>query len=107
MNASNQSPVANSQVTPGKFHRPKAGDQTAAFIWPVTPEPIKTLTKEQREKAYQRQYAKSKYVPAAVRNAAVIAFKKVAIPLGNLTETPESKAKTAKLLGRNNGRRTQ
>ena len=42
----------------------------------VAPTPIKALTAKEKAKAYQREYAKTRYVTAAERNAAATAFSK-------------------------------
>lgn len=70
-----------------------------AFDWrrdPVDPSPA--LTRLERDRAKGRERARAKYIPAAVRNAAITEFKGTHLNKGPLNESPAAKAKTAKLL---------
>jgi hypothetical protein len=77
-----------------------------AFDGPIPSAPADP-SKADKERARARAYAKAKYVPAAERNKAITEFKGAHLNLGPLSESPESKAKTARLIGRTNGARTQ
>lgn len=78
------------------------------FNWRRTPEPPKQITAAERERNYQREYAKTRYVKVADRAKSITEFKSTHLNLaGSLTEPPAAKAKTARLIGRPNGARTQ
>lgn len=77
-----------------------------AFDWRREPEPPRPLTAAEKERAYQREYDRARYIPAAERNAAITAFKVVS-PLGNLNESVQSKDKTARIAGKRNSARSQ
>jgi len=80
--------------------------QGTAFSWRTEPEPIKPLTAAEKERAYQRAYAKRTYVPAAERNAAVTAFKKTQ-PI-TISPTPQAdRDRTAQISGKRNEARSQ
>jgi len=64
-------------------------------------------TKADLLRAKARAYQKAKYVPAAEREKAITEFKAPHLHRGPLTESPEAKAKTARLIGRTNGARSQ
>lgn len=80
--------------------------QGNAFSWRIEPEPIKPLTTKEKERAYQRDYAKRTYVPAAQRNAAITAFKKTQ-PI-TISPTPQAdRDRSAKISGKRNEARSQ
>lgn len=79
-----------------------------AFDWQRAPvSPSLEAAQLERDRARARKYQKNKYVPAAERNKAITEFKSTHLNLGPLSESPASKAKTARLIGRTNGARTQ
>lgn len=68
----------------------------------LAPAPVAT-----KPKRGPRVYAKPRYIKLADREKAITEFKSTHLNLGPLSESPEAKAKTAKLIGRTNGARTQ
>lgn len=95
--------LANSQLTPGKFYRPKAGDQTAVFDWSAAPKPIK-LTKTERQREYERKYAAKRRLTAKERAAEILVQKPQNF---HISPTPQADSdRTACITGKSNHRRS-
>lgn len=101
--------LVNSQVENPLFHNGTKDikSQNNAFSWRVEPEPIGPLTAQEKERAYQREYAKTKYVKVADRVKEITDFKGPVHNYGSLSGTSEAKAKTARLVGKSNSARSQ
>lgn len=78
-----------------------------AFDWQFKPEPAKVLTSEDKNREYAKNYFKARYVPAAKRVKELTEFKGPVHNYGCMSETPQDRAKTARLVGRGNGARSQ
>ena len=78
-----------------------------AFDGPRAPVEPTEPTRKEKDRERSRAYQKAKYVPAAEREKAITDFKAPHLNRGPLTELPEAKAKTARLIGRTNEARTQ
>lgn len=78
-----------------------------AFDWRREPAPSKKLTRADKNREYARNYFKARYVPAAQRAEELTAFKGPVHNYGCMSETPQDRAKTARLVGRGNVARSQ
>lgn len=78
-----------------------------AFDWRRQPEPAKKLTREEKNREYAKKYFRDRYVPVAQRTKELTEFKGPVHNYGCMSETPQDRAKTARLVGRGNGARSQ
>lgn len=78
-----------------------------AFDWQREPEPEKRLTRADKNREYAKNYFKARYVPVAHRTEELTEFKRPVHNYGHMSETPQDRTKTARLVGRNNGARSQ
>lgn len=78
-----------------------------AFDWKFDPEPEKKPTRAEKNREWSKAYFKSHYVPVAQRTKELTEFKGPVHNYGCMSETPQDRAKTARLVGRNNGARSQ